>query len=86
MQMAFSNPNRKVLITLSRAGLIELIGKRWYFVSAHDAVKACLQYMENFHGSMPVAPSGLVQCRWRQSDGGDESNSDQEPLLSPREV
>nr|CAD1828743.1 unnamed protein product [Ananas comosus var. bracteatus] len=86
IQMAFSNPNRKVLITLSRAGLIELIGKRWYFVSAHDAVKACLQYMENFHGSMPGAPPGLVQCRWRQSDGGDESNSDQEPLLSPREV
>lgn len=90
-QIAISNPNRKVLLTLSRAGLIELIGKRWYFVSVHDAVKACLQHMQSFHGPSPRAgdltagrQQGFLQRLWKQD--GDESKSDQEPLLPPKEV
>ncbi|XP_072958799.1 probable sulfate transporter 4.2 isoform X2 [Typha angustifolia] len=89
IQMGFSNPNRKVLITLSRAGLIELIGKRWYFVSVHDAVKACLQYMENFLGSIrnqtPGGQPEFLQWQWKQHNG-EEPYPDQEPLLPPREV
>ncbi|XP_020252598.1 sulfate transporter 4.1, chloroplastic-like isoform X2 [Asparagus officinalis] len=92
IQIAISNPNKKVLLTLSRAGLIELIGKRWYFVSVHDAVKACLQQMQSFYGPLPSVrdaisrqqQQGFTQKLWKQEDG--ESKSDQEPLLPPREV
>ncbi|KAJ0962276.1 hypothetical protein J5N97_030104 [Dioscorea zingiberensis] len=93
IQIAISNPNRSVLRTLSRAGLIELIGKKWYFVSVHDAVKACLQQMQNFHGTTPRIgdqsagrqPS-FMQRQWRHHQSGDESSTDQEPLLSPKVV
>nr|XP_029120254.1 probable sulfate transporter 4.2 isoform X1 [Elaeis guineensis]XP_029120255.1 probable sulfate transporter 4.2 isoform X1 [Elaeis guineensis]XP_029120256.1 probable sulfate transporter 4.2 isoform X1 [Elaeis guineensis] len=92
IQIAISNPNRKVLITLSRAGHIELIGKRWYFVSVHDAVKACLEHMQNFHGNTPRMgdqtpgrQTGFLQWQ-RRHDGGEESSPDEEPLLSQKEV
>ncbi|PKU67246.1 Sulfate transporter 4.1, chloroplastic [Dendrobium catenatum] len=93
IQIAISNPNRKVLQTLSRAGLLELIGKRWYFVSVHDAVRACLQEMPNLPGSSPrfgdQSPQrptrGFSQRQWRHRTG-DESNPSQEPLLLQKEV
>ncbi|EXB65340.1 putative sulfate transporter 4.2 [Morus notabilis] len=46
IQIAISNPNREVLLTLSRAGVVEMIGKEWYFVRVHDAVQVCLQYVQ----------------------------------------
>ncbi|XP_020585462.1 probable sulfate transporter 4.2 isoform X2 [Phalaenopsis equestris] len=92
IQIAISNPNRKVLQTLSRAGLIELIGKRWYFVSVHDAVRACLQEMPSLPGNSPrladqspQRPRGFSQQQWRRRTG-DESGPTQEPLLLQREV
>ncbi|KAK9154227.1 hypothetical protein Sjap_001707 [Stephania japonica] len=51
IQIAISNPNREVLLTLAKAGLMELIGKEWYFVRIHDAVQVCLQYVANAKGS-----------------------------------
>ncbi|XVF75419.1 hypothetical protein PTKIN_Ptkin13bG0187100 [Pterospermum kingtungense] len=47
IQVAISNPNREVLLTLSKAGVVELIGKEWYFVRVHDAVQVCLQNVQS---------------------------------------
>ncbi|XP_062155383.1 probable sulfate transporter 4.2 isoform X2 [Alnus glutinosa] len=47
IQIAISNPNREVLLTLSRSGIVELIGKEWYFVRVHDAVQVCLQHVQS---------------------------------------
>jgi sulfate transporter 4 len=47
LQIAISNPNREVLLTLSRSGIVELIGKEWYFVRVHDAVQVCLQHVQS---------------------------------------
>ncbi|GLT93136.1 hypothetical protein SLE2022_109410 [Rubroshorea leprosula] len=49
IQIAISNPNREVLLTLSKAGVVELIGKEWYFVRVHDAVQVCLQHVESLN-------------------------------------
>eukprot|EP00252_Welwitschia_mirabilis_P000436 TRINITY_DN10433_c0_g1_i4.p1 TRINITY_DN10433_c0_g1~~TRINITY_DN10433_c0_g1_i4.p1 ORF type:complete len:685 (-),score=92.67 TRINITY_DN10433_c0_g1_i4:92-2146(-) len=46
IQMALSNPNQQVLSTLSKSGILELIGKQWYFVRVHDAVQVCLSHMQ----------------------------------------
>lgn len=48
VQIAISNPNREVLLTLSRSGVVEMIGKEWYFVRVHDAVQVCLQHVQGF--------------------------------------
>ncbi|KAG0481717.1 hypothetical protein HPP92_012575 [Vanilla planifolia] len=92
IQIAIFNPSRKVLQTLSRAGFIELLGKSWYFVSVHDAVKACLQEMPNLPGSIPrigdQSPRrthGFAQKQWRQQSG-DECSLSQEPLLLQKEI
>lgn len=45
--MAIANPNRDVLLTLTRSGVVDLIGKEWYFVRVHDAVQTCLQHVQN---------------------------------------
>lgn len=47
VQIAISNPNREVLMTLSKSDVVELIGKEWYFVRVHDAVQVCLQHVQN---------------------------------------
>ncbi|MBA0750554.1 hypothetical protein Gogos_001963, partial [Gossypium gossypioides] len=47
IQIAISNPNRNVLLMLSKSGVVELIGKEWYFVRVHDAVQVCLQHVES---------------------------------------
>lgn len=46
IQMALSNPNREVLSTLAMSGVLELLGKQWYFVRVHDAVQVCLSHMQ----------------------------------------
>ncbi|CAL0318817.1 unnamed protein product [Lupinus luteus] len=48
IQIAISNLNPDVLLTLSKSGLLELIGKEWYFVRVHDAVQVCLQHVRSF--------------------------------------
>ncbi|XP_057979499.1 sulfate transporter 4.1, chloroplastic-like [Malania oleifera] len=49
IQIAISNPNREVLLTLSRSGAVDLIGKEWYFVRVHDAVQVCLQHVQSLN-------------------------------------
>ncbi|GAB2276665.1 Sulfate transporter 4.1, chloroplastic [Dionaea muscipula] len=57
IQVVIANPNREVLLTLTRAGLVELIGKEWYFVRVHDAVQVCLQHVQNLN-EMPKVAEG----------------------------
>lgn len=47
LQIAISNLNHEVLLTLSKSGVVDLIGKEWYFVRAHDAVQVCLQHVQS---------------------------------------
>lgn len=56
IQMAISNPNREVLLTLSKSGVVDLIGKEWYFVRVHDAVQVCLQHVQ----SLKETPNAAV--------------------------
>uniref|UniRef100_A0A5K1D5L3 STAS domain-containing protein n=1 Tax=Nymphaea colorata TaxID=210225 RepID=A0A5K1D5L3_9MAGN len=72
--MALSNPNQKVLQTLASCGVLELIGKEWYFVRVHDAVQVCLQHVQNLKESpkkvdpaMKNEPS-IFQRSWKQND------------------
>ncbi|KAG9139519.1 hypothetical protein Leryth_022520 [Lithospermum erythrorhizon] len=51
IQIAVSNPNREVLVTMARSGLVDLVGKEWYFVRVHDAVQVCLQYVQSLNDS-----------------------------------
>ncbi|CAD5164353.1 unnamed protein product [Musa acuminata subsp. malaccensis] len=90
VQIAISNPNQKVLMTLARSHLIELIGKSWFFVSVHDAVKACIQQAPNLMGTSPggrrdatqTSQPDLVQKLWKQED---ESAVEWEYLLPQEE-
>ncbi|GFP96762.1 sulfate transporter 4.1 chloroplastic [Phtheirospermum japonicum] len=51
IQIAISNPNRDVLLTLTKSGVVDLIGREWYFVRVHDAVQVCLQRVQSLNGS-----------------------------------
>lgn len=58
IQTAIANPNREVLLTLARSGLVELIGKEWFFVRVHDAVQVCLQHVQSLNET-PKASEAL---------------------------
>lgn len=47
IQLAISNPNKDVHFTIARSGMVELVGKEWFFVRVHDAVQVCLQYVQS---------------------------------------
>ncbi|XP_057523788.1 probable sulfate transporter 4.2 isoform X1 [Amaranthus tricolor] len=57
IQIVISNPNEDVLKSLTRAGLVELIGKEWYFVRVHDAAQVCFQHVQEFE--MPRTPDSI---------------------------
>lgn len=82
IQIAIANPNREVLLTLVRSGIIDLIGKEWCFVRVHDAVQVCLQHvqrMKDMPRGQDVAPkkqSGFLQKSWK------EQGPENEALLS----
>ena len=59
MQIAISNPNREVLLILSKAGVVEMIGKEWYFVRVHDAVQVCLQQVQSLKETPRTADADL---------------------------
>lgn len=89
LQIAIANPNRQVHLLLSKSGLIDLIGKEWYFVRVHDAVQVCLQHVQNVTGkttgassnaTIPKRPSGLLQSLLKQ-DSVPELPQMLEPLL-----
>ncbi|KZV44882.1 putative sulfate transporter 4.2-like [Dorcoceras hygrometricum] len=63
IQIAISNPNREVLLTLTKAGVVDLIGKEWYFVRVHDAVQVCLQHVQSLHESSasPMTPMSMLE-------------------------
>eukprot|EP00249_Psilotum_nudum_P008382 c21236_g1_i1 orf=334-2367(-) len=46
IQMALSNPNHQVMLTLAKSGIPDIIGKEWYFVRVHDAMQVCLFHMQ----------------------------------------
>ncbi|XP_058182414.1 sulfate transporter 4.1, chloroplastic-like isoform X1 [Rhododendron vialii] len=58
IQTAIANPNREVLLTLARSGMVELIGKEWFFVRVHDAVQVCLQHVQSLNET-PKASEAL---------------------------
>lgn len=51
IQIAVSNPNRDVLLTLTKSGVVDLIGRDWFFVRVHDAVQVCLQHVQSLTDS-----------------------------------
>ncbi|KAJ8438446.1 hypothetical protein Cgig2_027126 [Carnegiea gigantea] len=57
IQIVIANPNREVLLTLTKAGLVELIGNEWCFVRMHDAVQICLRHIQSLNGSPGVSYS-----------------------------
>ncbi|CAN0909446.1 Sulfate transporter 4.1, chloroplastic [Linum grandiflorum] len=74
IQIAISNPNREVLLTLSKSGIVELIGKEWYFVRVHDAVQVCLRHVESLHqkpstASEETKPSLYERLLKQRGDG-----------------
>ncbi|KAL3655879.1 Sulfate transporter 4.1, chloroplastic [Castilleja foliolosa] len=72
IQIAISNPNRDVLLSLTKSGVVDLIGREWYFVRVHDAVQVCLQNVQSLSGSsksqssLPVNTLSLSQRPPRQ--------------------
>ncbi|XP_034204959.1 probable sulfate transporter 4.2 isoform X4 [Prunus dulcis] len=98
IRIAISNPNREVLMTLSRAGVVDLIGKEWYFVRVHDAVQVCLQHVQSLKETPKAAdPSSeerlspfqrLIKQRAEDSSvaelesGSKDIDPQLEPLLS----
>ncbi|XP_015076382.1 probable sulfate transporter 4.2 [Solanum pennellii] len=62
IQLAISNPNREVLLTLAKAGVVDLIGKEWYFVRVHDAVQVCLQHVQRLT-EFPKAHDSLAETK-----------------------
>uniref|UniRef100_A0A2P2LPY5 Putative sulfate transporter 4.2 isoform X2 n=1 Tax=Rhizophora mucronata TaxID=61149 RepID=A0A2P2LPY5_RHIMU len=90
IQIAISNPNREVLLTLSKAGLVELIGKEWYFVRVHDAVQVCLQRVQSLSQIPNISdPShknkfGFSEKLSKQSvESGDKISLISDPQLEP---
>ncbi|CAJ1839762.1 unnamed protein product [Sphenostylis stenocarpa] len=59
VQIAISNPSPEVLLTLSKSGLVELIGKEWYFVRVHDAVQVCLQHVQSLKAGFNSSHTSL---------------------------
>ncbi|XP_010905703.1 sulfate transporter 4.1, chloroplastic isoform X2 [Elaeis guineensis] len=90
IQIAIANPNPEVARLLSRSGLIDLIGKEWWFVRVHDAVQVCLQHVQNLNGITPEAANktprrqlSFLQSLWKHEGGG---NFMVEPLLPQKQV
>ncbi|ESQ48780.1 hypothetical protein EUTSA_v10020199mg [Eutrema salsugineum] len=94
IQLAISNPNKEVLLTLARSGIVELIGKEWYFVRVHDAVQVCLHYVESSNQTTTNVEDSSDSSLWRRCGAkylsyarveSDTSLVLKEPLLSSEE-
>ncbi|ERN05937.1 sulfate transporter 4.1, chloroplastic [Amborella trichopoda] len=87
IQMALANPNQEVLQSLARSGVLELIGKEWYFVRVHDAVQVCLQHVQELN-QMPKKDDAMkpdeklrfAQRIWKQRK--ENLSAEREPLIS----
>ncbi|XP_073222237.1 sulfate transporter 4.1, chloroplastic-like isoform X2 [Cicer arietinum] len=92
IQIAISNPNPEILLTLSKSGLVELIGKEWYFVRVHDAVQVCLQHVQSLkpggggsdssRTSRSSSPSSFAQPREENRTSIDLESGYGKPPLS----
>ncbi|CAG7911331.1 unnamed protein product [Brassica rapa] len=71
IQLAISNPNKDVHMTIARSGMVELVGKEWYFVRVHDAVQVCLTYVQSSNSEDKKEPSFLR----RFGNNGSSNNS-----------
>ncbi|PON75325.1 SLC26A/SulP transporter [Parasponia andersonii] len=91
IQIAISNPNREVLLTLSRSGVVEMIGKEWYFVRVHDAVQVCLQHVQSLKDTPKSAadpvlgekPSFLQRLLEQRADDSSIAQLESGHLKSP---
>lgn len=73
VQIALCNPSPRVMATLARAGIPDLIGLSWYFVRVHDAVQVCLSLLQAEHLSEEEksSPQPLKRAsheRWSRHD------------------
>lgn len=100
IQIAISNLNREVLLTLTKSGVVDLIGKEWYFVRVHDAVQVCLQHVQSLK-EMPKAsepptedkPSFFQRFLKKRTEdvsiakleSGDQGDPQLEPLLPEKD-
>ncbi|KAL1207034.1 Sulfate transporter 4.1 [Cardamine amara subsp. amara] len=81
IQLAISNPNKDVHLTIARSGMVELVGKEWFFVRVHDAVQVCLQYVQS--SNLEDKKSSFLK-RYGCNNNSSSSNALlKEPLLSP---
>ncbi|PON91476.1 SLC26A/SulP transporter [Trema orientale] len=91
IQIAISNPNGEVLLTLSRSGVVEMIGKEWYFVRVHDAVQVCLQHVQSLKDTPKSAadpvlgekPSFLQRLLKQRADDSSIAQLESGYLTSP---
>ncbi|RID71479.1 hypothetical protein BRARA_C03415 [Brassica rapa] len=79
IQLAISNPNKEVLLTLARSGIVELIGKEWYFVRVHDAVQVCLHYVESRNQTPTNVEQSSSSSLWRRCNAKNSSHTEVEP-------
>eukprot|EP01018_Ginkgo_biloba_P012068 Gb_27858 [translate_table: standard] len=97
IQMALSNPNQEVLLTLAKSGVLELVGKEWYFVRVHDAVQVCLSHMQDNYETISNADESPKQLDVPKRHGKDSrpkifswkqdanvSNPERQPLITER--
>uniref|UniRef100_M4CB74 chitinase n=1 Tax=Brassica campestris TaxID=3711 RepID=M4CB74_BRACM len=77
--LAVSNPNKEVLLTLARSGIVELIGKEWYFVRVHDAVQVCLHYVESKNQTPTNVEESSSSSLWRRCNAKNSSHTEVEP-------
>lgn len=73
IQLAISNPNKDVHMTIARSGMVELVGKEWYFVRVHDAVQVCLTYVQSSNNSEDQKKPSFL--RRFGSDGSSKNSS-----------
>ncbi|XP_010499116.1 PREDICTED: probable sulfate transporter 4.2 isoform X2 [Camelina sativa] len=71
IQLAISNPSKEVLLILARSGIVELIGREWFYVRVHDAVQVCLHYVET--PPTNVEESSNNTSLWRRSSAKNSS-------------
>ncbi|XP_010486972.1 PREDICTED: probable sulfate transporter 4.2 isoform X2 [Camelina sativa] len=72
IQLAISNPNKEVLLILARSGIVELIGREWFYVRVHDAVQVCLHHVQT--PPTNVEESSNNTSLWRRSSAKNSSS------------
>ncbi|CAI5962994.1 unnamed protein product [Closterium sp. NIES-65] len=84
IQLCFSNPSPKVMLTMARAGFPDLIGRQWYFVRIHDAVQVCLALLEDTEITIETpsryqrADSSAVRATSAQAGGSRQQQPQQQ--------